>query len=148
MRTRIVSQTKFSLKLGFAEQEIVEALKDVSGQIQDLSDQFDSYQQSFIDEMTKLADEGERIVNDEIVINDEHVAKARAWIAKANYMIRSLTIPTEAGWLRDTSAVKESLRKAMEGFDKGDAETRMKHAREVLVIVDAIRDLAQGGRIP
>lgn len=113
-----------------------------------LFERLDSYHRTFVDEMNKLADEGGRLAN-ERTITEEHLVEAEAWIAKVNYMLRSLPIPTEAGLLRDTSVVKEDLRKAMKAFEKEDElNTRMAHVRRVLVIVEAMRDLASSGRIP
>ena len=137
-----------SKQIDSTKRAVIDGHKGTGEQIQSLSDQFNSYQQSFIDEMTKLADEGREIVNNDTILDDGRIAATRDWIAKANYMIRSLAIPTEDGWLKDTSAVKKDIQKAMEGFDRSDDETRMLHAQRVLVIVEAIRDLAKGGRIP
>ena len=137
-----------SQKIVATERAIAERQAAIHDEIKALSDQLSSYHRAFIDELAKLAEEGRRIVGNKTVIENKHMAEARAWIAKANYMIRSLAIPTEAGWLRDTSAVKEDLRKAMEGFEQCDGRARMQRARRVLMIVEAIRSLAEGGRIP
>lgn len=139
---------QISENIASARLTVAEGQRKIRDQIEDLANQFHAYQQSFINEVTELAEDGKKMIDGKTVIDADQAAEARDWIAKANYMIRSLAIPTEAGWLRDTSAVKEDLRKAMVGFEKGDGEARMEHVRRVLVIVEAIRDLAQGGRIP
>ena len=79
----------------------------------------------------------------------DDVTKIGRWIEKANYMVRSLAIPTEGGLLRNTAAVNNDLREAMERFDKErDYDAKMAHAQKVLVIVEAVKELAVGGRIP
>ena len=121
----------------------VEAVKTLSGQIKALSEQLDSARHALIDQLKRLVTDGKK------AIDGKDLAEIRRWIEKANYMVRSLAIPTEAGFLKDTSVVKEDLRQAMEGFakekDRGD---KMAHAKRVLVIVEAVCELAAGGRIP
>lgn len=131
-----------------AEGRSAEAHKSMHAEIRKLSDLFSEYQRAFVEELTRLAEDGRRLISGKGVIGDESAEEVGGWIARANYMIRSLAIPTEAGWLRDMSAVKEDLREAMEEFDRSDEKARLDYARSVLVIVEAVRDLARGGRIP
>lgn len=122
--------------------------KEVIAEFRALFDQFHSYHQTFVDQLKGLADTGRGLIDEETPSAD-HMADMETWIAKVNYVLRSLPIPTEEGLLRDTSIVKEDLRKAMRGFAKAtDDHTRMAHARSVLVIVEAVVALASSGRIP
>ena len=132
-----------------AQEAIVANQSDLSGQIEALSNQFESYRLAIVRELKKLQEEGRTLISGKTEIRAEDRLKVEEWIARANYMVRSLVIPTEDGLLRNTSVVKEDLRDAMKAFSREqDAEARVEHARRALWVVEAITDLASGGRIP
>ena len=138
-----------SVQIAETDLDISNNHKIVMAKVEALFDQFQLYQQAFIDQMDELAGDGKQMINGNTITGREQMAKIEMWLVKANYMIRSLVIPTEAGLLKDTSVAKKDIRKAMEGFaSEQDDNARMEHARRALVIVEAIRDLAEGGRIP
>lgn len=129
--------------------EIMDGQSSLTEQIQALSDQFESYRRAIVGQLEELREEGRYLINGKTTIQDEDRLKVEEWIAKANYIVRSLTIPTEAGLLRDTAVVKEELRVAMKRFAKEQhPEARVEHARRALWVVEAITSLASGGRIP
>ena len=123
--------------------EQIELTKNLRDQIRELSDQLAAVHSAFVERLNELAKEGSAL------IEGGDLTKIGRWIEKANYMVRSLAIPTEGGLLRNTAAVNNDLREAMEGFDKErDEDAKMAHAQKALVIVEAVRELAVGGRIP
>ena len=89
-----------------------ETVATLSDQIRVLSEQMNSARLALIDQLKGLAQDGKT------AIDSKDIATIERWIAKANYMVRSLEIPTEEGLLKNTSVVKYDLRKAMEGFAK------------------------------
>lgn len=112
-------------------------------------------QEAIVDELKILVAQGsEAISNAEDNaeagdIGEKDMKKVEKWIWMANYFIRSLEIPSEPGFFKDTSVVKSDLCKKMEGFDREkDPQTRLHHAKRALVIVEAVRRLAEGGRVP
>lgn len=123
------------------EQALLQRISELEGQLA-------SVHRAFVKEMATLVEDGRNVVADFEKApegNDEAVAR---WIARANYMVRSLVIPTEMRVIRESSVVKDELRKAMAGFAKAqDYKEKMVHASKVLLIVEAVRDLAEGGRI-
>lgn len=130
-----------------ATREVVAEQMRLAGQLREqisaLSNQLAAVHSAFVDRLEDLAEEGKRLMRER-----DFIAIGR-WIEKTNYMVRSLAIPTEEGLLKDTSAVNNDLREAMERFGKEqDDDARMAHAQRVLVIVEAVRELAVGGRIP
>ena len=132
-----------------SHQKIVDGQSELAEQIQALSAQFDSYRRAIVDQLEDLQEEGRALIEGKTEIQESDRLEVEEWIAKANYMVRSLVIPTEAGLLRDTSVVKEELRIAMKRFGKEEnAKARLGHARRALWVVEAMTDLATGGRIP
>ena len=134
-------------KTGVAEHNIlakqIETTEGLREQVRELSGQLAAVHSAFVERLNELAEEGSAL------IEEGDLTKIGRWIEKANYMVRSLAIPTEGGLLRNTAAVNNDLREAMEGFDKErDEEAKMAHAQKALVIVEAVRELAVGGRIP
>lgn len=123
--------------------EQIELTKNLRDQIRELSDQLAAVHSAFVERLNELAEEGSAL------IEEGDLTKIGRWIEKANYMVRSLAIPTEGGLLRNTAAVNNDLREAMERFDKErDYDAKMAHAQKALVIVEAVKELAVGGRIP
>lgn len=131
------------IQISDVDGDVAKNHKILFDRIEALSDQLQSYHRAFTEQMEMLAAEGDRAINKRIM------ADVEKWIAKANYMLRSLPIPTEEGMLKDSSIVKVDLRKAMRAFSKErEDDAKLEHARRVLVIVEAVRDLASSGRIP
>ena len=115
----------------------------LSNHIKALSSRIESVQSAFVEKLEELIEEGKKL------IKKEDFEKIEKWITKANYMVRSLEIPAEDGLLKDTSVVKEDLRDAMSRFDKAqDDNAKLAQAQRVLVIIEAVSELAVGGRIP
>ena len=134
-------------KTGVAEHNIlakqIETTEGLREQVRELSGQLAAVHSAFVERLNELAEEGSAL------IEEGDLTKIGRWIEKANYMVRSLAIPTEGGLLRNTAAVNNDLREAMERFDKErDYDAKMAHAQKVLVIVEAVKELAVGGRIP
>ena len=116
---------------------------NLRGEINDLSRRIESVHSAFVEKLEELAEEGR------VLIGGRDFPAIERWITKANYVVRSLIIPTEERLLRDTSVVKEDLRDAMIEFDRAqDDNAKLAQARRVLVIVEAVCELAVGGRIP
>lgn len=77
-------------------------------------------------------------------------AAMRQWIRRASYLVRSLEIPTEMGVLKDTSVVKEDIRKALRDFEQAasdeDANGKRDAMMAALAVVQSVGDLAATGR--
>lgn len=115
---------------------------ELERRIDSLLADIDAVRSAFVAELSLLVKDGDD------AIREKNLSKVGRWIASSGYFIRSLVIPTEPGWLRDVSVVKKDLREAMERFEKEtDKEKKLAHARRVMVIVETVRDLAEGGQL-
>lgn len=126
---------------GESKQELLQRISELEGHLA-------SVHRAFVDELATLVEEGRNVVTNFEKDPEPNVEAVAKWIARSNYMVRSLVIPTEMRVIRESSVVKDDLRKAMAGFSKAeDYEEKMVHASKVLLIVEAVKDLAEGGRI-
>ena len=129
-----------------AKSEILAAQQGDYGElgrkIDKLLTEINAVRREFVAELSLLVEDG----ND--AIRKRNLKKIERWITSSSYFIRSLAIPTESGWMREFSVVKKDLREATERFQKEtDQKKKLAHARRVLVIVKAVRDLAEGGQL-
>ena len=148
-------QNSIPNKIEESREIVVAKTKELRDQIEALSKQFASVQEAIVNELKILVAQGSKTITnaEEKVeagdVDEDGMEKIEKWIWMANYFIRSLAIPSEPGFFKDTSVVKSGLRKEMEGFDREkDPQTRLHHAKRALVIVEAVRRLAEGGRVP
>lgn len=119
---------------------------DIIDEIQALPERLSSVHHTFIGMLDRLIREGT------LAIRDGSTEILYEWMLKANYVVRSLPIPSEDGILLNRSLVEQALRKAISEYEKaGDTPEEMKekisHAERTLQIVKAVRDLAEAGKI-
>ena len=125
-----------------ARQASTESTEELARRIDKLLEEDEAIRNGFVAELSRLVESGR------LAIGKRNFPEIGRWIARSSYFVRSLAIPTETGWLRDVSIVKKDLREATGKFEKEtDETTKLAHARRVLVIVQTVRDLAQGGQL-
>ena len=123
---------------------------DIIDQIQALPERLNSVHHSFIGMFDRLIREGDLAIRDARHVGDAGDDSTDAlyeWMLKANYVVRSLSIPSEDGFFKNSSLVKQDLRTAISEYEKNTGENKISHAERTLQIVRAVRDLAASGGI-
>ena len=120
---------------------------DIIDQIQALPEKLNSVHHAFIGMFDRLIRDGTLAIRDG---RDGSFEDLNEWMLRANYVVRSLPIPSEDGIFLNHSLVEQDLRKSISEYEKTkdeDEKDKISHAERTLQIVKAVRDLAESGKI-
>ena len=124
---------------------------DIIDQIQALPGMLNSVHHAFIGMFDRLVREGILTIRDSENSGDSGTEALDEWMLQANYVVRSLSIPSEDGIFLNRSLVEQDLRAAISKYnqakDQNDKDGQIQHAKSTLGIVKAVRELAASGRI-
>ena len=124
---------------------------EIINQIQALQEKFNSAHRALIGMFDSLISDGTLAIRDaENSKNAEDVGTddLDEWMLRANYVVRSLPIPSEDGFFLNRSLVEQDLRKAISEYEKASNRiNKVTHAKSTLNVVMAVKDLAASGGI-
>ena len=123
---------------------------EIINQIQALPEKFNSVHHALIGMFDGLISDGASAIKNARNAGDAKDGRTDAlyeWMLRANYVVRSLPIPSEDGFFLNRSLVERDLRTAISEYEKNAGEDKISHAERTLQIVRAVKDLAESGRI-